>query len=71
MKMEVAICEQKMTSVSDKDKDFFIGRIEREFKESERIAKAKAEKIKEIINEHLETFLKSLNEQKEVEITKI
>ena len=60
-----------MTSVSDNDKDFFILRIEREFQESERIAKAKAEKLKEIINNQLRFFQGSLNDKMEKEIEKI
>ena len=60
-----------MTSVSDNDKDFFILRIEREFRESERIAKAKAEKLKEIINNQLLLFLYYLNCEMEKERVKI
>ena len=60
-----------MTSVSDNDKDFFIFRIEREFQESERIAKAKAEKLKEIINNQLRLFLYYLNCEMEKERVKI
>ena len=57
LKSEVKKCGESVTSVSEIDKKFYTERIEREYLESEIVAKEKVSKIIGLINSQYEGFL--------------